>query len=195
MNLAAELYGLASKLPQAEYDIDDDGYVTSKNPIVPPFWEVVFGTLASGIIFVLLYWKAWPLIKKAMADRTARIQGEIDRAHTAKADAAVEAERIRTALGDIEAERQRLLADAEVQADALLADGRTRLEAEISELEARADADLVVAAGRTGDELRSEIARYAAAAADRVVAESLDEATQQELIENFIARVGTGATS
>jgi F-type H+-transporting ATPase subunit b len=195
MSVRAELYALASKLPQVEFDVDDDGYVTSKNPMLPPTWELILGSLASIIVFSLLAWKAGPLIKKAMADRTARIQGEIDRAASAKADATAEAERIRAAKGDIEGERARLLAAADEQAAALIADGRVRLEAEIADLEARAEADIAAAASRSGDELRAEIARHAAAAADKVVADTLDEATQQELIENFIARVGTGASA
>jgi F0F1-type ATP synthase membrane subunit b/b' len=41
-----------------------------------------------------------------------------------------------------------------------------------------------------GDELRAEISRLSSAAVDHVVSGSLDDATHQELIENFISRVG-----
>jgi len=85
------------------------------------------------------------------------------------------------------------LADADTQAAALLEDGRARLTSEISELESRAEADLVAAESRSGDELRAEIARLSAAAVDHVVTGSLDAATQQQLIEDFIAGVGVGA--
>ena len=63
----------------------------------------------------------------------------------------------------------------------------------IVELEAKADADIQAGAGRVSDELRNEIARYASRAADQVVEQSLDEHTQQRLIEDFIARVGAGS--
>ena len=72
----------------------------------------------------------------------------------------------------------------------MLADGRTRLDAEAAELEAKARADIAAGAGRAGDELRGEIARLAGAAADLVVERSLDDATQQQLIEAYIAKVG-----
>ena len=48
----------------------------------------------------------------------------------------------------------------------------------------------VPAGNRIGDELRAEIARLSNAAVDHVVTGSLDDSTQQELIESFIARVG-----
>jgi F-type H+-transporting ATPase subunit b len=128
-----------------------------------------------------------------MQGRTARVQQELDDSAQAKADAEAEAARIRQALGDIQSERQRLLAEADAHAEALLADGRARLQAEVADLEAKADADIQAPAGRTSDELRNEIARLASRAADRVVEDSLDASTQQRLIEDFIARVGASA--
>ena len=101
---------------------------------------------------------------------------------------------IRQAVGDIGAERARLLAEADVHAEALLTDGRARLDAEIADLHAKADADIAALANRGGDELRSEIGHVAAAAADRVVEQTIDAETQQRLIEDFISRVGAGAT-
>jgi F-type H+-transporting ATPase subunit b len=43
---------------------------------------------------------------------------------------------------------------------------------------------------RVSDELRAEISRLSGAAIDQVVRTSLTDATQQELIENFISKVG-----
>jgi F-type H+-transporting ATPase subunit b len=93
-------------------------------------------------------------------------------------------------LGDIGTERQNMLAAAEEQAAAILVEGRVRLERDVAEIQAKAATDLESAMGRTQDELRAEIARLSAAAADRVIVESLDDETQQRLIESFIERVG-----
>ena len=175
------------------YGVDDQGYITSEDPLLPPTKELLLGGGAALVIIALLVWKAGPLVKKGLRARTEKIQGELDASAAAKANADAEATRIRQALGDIQAERQRLLADADAQAEALLADGRARLEAEVAELEAKADADIATAAGRSSDELRNEIARKASIAADRVVADSLDDAAQQRLVEDFIARVGASA--
>ena len=190
---------LASQLVGAEgHDVpfDDKGY-TTESPFLPPYWEMVIGSAASIIVFVMLYKFAGPIIKKSFADRTAGVQKRIDDSTQAKADAETEAASIRRAKGDIEEERSRLYAEADAQAAALLADGRTRLEIEIAELESRADADVSAAAGRGSDELRAEIARHAGVAVERIVDGTLDDAAQQELIEGFISRVGqsTGASA
>ena len=165
----------------------------SHSAIWPEGYELLFGVPASVLIFALLYWKAGPIVKKAMAARTAKIQGELDAGEADRVAADEEAAQIRQAKGDIEAERQRILAEAERQAEATVEDGRARLEAEISDLEARADADIAAARGRTGDELRAEIVRLSIAAVEQVVTGALDEATHQALIEDFIGRVGAGA--
>lgn len=194
--LTSVLIAGANRFPGQEHGIDDQGY-TTHHPLWPEQAEIIYGGIASVIVIGLLIWKVGPMATKALAARTDKIQGELDDAAAAKRDAEAEAARIRQSLGNIEAERQRLLAEADAQAEALLADGRARLDTEVTELEAKADTDIAAGAGRAGDELRAEIARLAGAAADVVVERSLDDATQQQLIEDFIAKVGasTPATS
>ncbi len=198
MSIAANLQAVAGSLVQVEFDIDDDGFVTAADPILPPIKEIWIGGAASLIVFVAIWKFAGPSIVKAMRDRTARIQGELDGAAEAKVDADRQATEIRAALGDIDGERQRLFTEADAQAEAILADGRVRLDQEIAELHIRADADIATASSRSGDELRSEIGRHSTASIERVVVQTLDDAAQQDLIESFIQRVGAtsaGATS
>ena len=159
----------------------------------PEGYEMLFGIPASVIVFFLLWKFAGPAVKKGMTARTAKIQAELDAGEADRVAAESEAAEIRQAKGDIGAERTRLLVEADTQAAALLEDGRARLAQEVTELEARAEADLAAAAARSGDELRAEIAKLSSAAVDHVVTGSLDEATQQALVESFIATVGAGA--
>jgi F-type H+-transporting ATPase subunit b len=161
--------------------------------ILPETPEIIYGGLASVLVIAALVKFVGPMLKKALNDRTARIQKELDDSAAARNTAQGEATQIRQAAGDIQAERARLLADAEAQAAALLTDGQARLEQEIIDLEARADADIAAAAGRSGDELHAEIARLSGAASERLVGSVLDDATQNELIEAFIAKVGASA--
>ncbi len=173
-----------------EVVVDTDGNVTTHSWFLPETAEIIWGGLASLIIFYALYKFGWPQMKKSFEARTARIQKELDDAAADTSSAASEAAGIRQAKGDIEAERSRIMADAKAQAEVILTDGRARLVTEVAELEARSEADIAAARGRVGDELRAEISRLSSAAVDHVVSGSLDDATQQELIENFIARVG-----
>ena len=181
------------RLAGEEFGIDADGNVTTHHWLLPEKAEIIYGGVASVLIFVLLWKFAGPAAKKSFAARTERIQKELDAAADDKAAAAEDAARIRQALGDIAAERARVLADAESQAAAILEDGRARLRQELADLETKAQADIAAAQGRVGDELRAEIARLSSAAVDHVVRGSLDDATHQQLIESFITRVGAPA--
>lgn len=169
---------------------DAEGKIVTHSPIWPELAEIIWGGLASIIIFAALIKFAGPMVKTSMAARTARIQKELDDAAADKVSAAAEAEQIRQAKGDIAGERARLLAEADQQAAALLADGRSRITAELADIEARTNAEIATIGTRVNDELRAEISRLSSAAVDHVVSGSLDDATHQQLIENFISRVG-----
>lgn len=164
------------------------------SPIWPERAEMIYGGIAF-VVVMLLFWKlgVFKMLGKALSDRTAKVQKELDDSAAARNAAQSEAAQIRQAAGDIESERGRLLAEAEADAAALLADGRVRLDTEVAELEARAEADIAAAANRGSDELHAEIARLAGAASERLVGSVLDDATQNELIEAFIAKVGAGS--
>ena len=159
----------------------------------PEPYEILYGSIASVLIFGLLFKLAGPLVKKGMAARTAKIQAELDSGQADRAAADTEAAQIRSAKGDIAGERARILSEADAHAASIRTDGAARLAAEIADLEARAEADIVASSGRVDAELRAEIARLSSAAVDHVVTGSLDEATHQELIESFITRVGASS--
>ena len=158
--------------------------------ILPEMAEIIYGGISSVLVIGALVKFAGPIARKSFADRTARIQGEIDSARSARQTAEAEASQIRTALGDIASERARLFAEADAAAAALLAEGRARIAAEAADLEAKAEADIAAAAGRVNDELKGEIARLSSAATDRVVRAALNDSAQQDLIEKFISNVG-----
>jgi F-type H+-transporting ATPase subunit b len=166
----------------------------SEHAIFPATAELIWGTLASLIIFAALWKFALPAAKKAMAARTAKIQAELDASEADATSAQTEAADIRRAAGDIETERTRLLAEADAQAATLLTEGRARLDQELLELEARAEADIVSAGGRANDELRAEITRLANDATEQVLAGGvIDTQTHNDLIEAFIQKVGASA--
>ena len=172
------------------FSILAEGATQTHSWILPETYEIVFGLMASGLVFGLLFKFAGPTVVKSMAARTAKIQAELDSGTDDLASAHDEAARIRQAKGDIGAERERILAVADEQAAVVLSDGRARLQQELVDMRTRGAADIAAAASRTGDELRAEISRLSSAAVDHVVSGSLDSATHQELIESFIARIG-----
>jgi len=159
-----------------------------------PWWpetkEIVWGGLAFLIVLGALVKFAGPAVRKGMAARSDRIGRELDEASRARADAERRSTEIRAAKGDIEAERARITAEANTAAERLLAEGRARLDTDVAELEARAETEIAGTANRLLSELQAQVASLAMTATERVVAAELDSATQTDLVESFIARVG-----
>ena len=48
------------------------------NPILPVWNEVIWGSIAFFLLVIVMSKLAYPAVRKAMDDRTARIQGDLD---------------------------------------------------------------------------------------------------------------------
>ena len=133
-------------------------------------------------------------MKKSFAARTAKIQKELDDAAADKDRQPTEAAGIRQAKGDIAAERARIWPRPTTQAERVLdrRSGSPGHRGRRARGQGRQPTSPPpAAASATSCVPRSPGCR--SAAVDHVVSGSLDDATQQELIENFIARVGASA--
>jgi F-type H+-transporting ATPase subunit b len=172
--------------------VEEEEHFEAHSPILPETLEIIWGGLAFLIVAFFLWKFAGPAIKKMMVARTERIQRELDNAARAKADADAAAADVRTKLGDIDGERARMLADADTTSDRVLVEGRARLDQESADLQTRAEAEMAGAGTRVATELEAEVGVLAGDAAERIVVRQLDDATQQRLVEEFIANVGRG---
>ena len=152
--------------------------------------EVIWGTIAFFLVMGLLIWKAGPTIKAAIAARPERISGELDSATEARTAAEAERDRIKAALADSDSEAARIVEEARQTADRLRADIEARAEGEVATLRERNAHDIATARRQAESDLVGEVSRLALGAAEKVVHNNLDDATQQALIENFISQVG-----
>lgn len=153
--------------------------------------EVIWGTLAFVIVFGLLFWKAGPFLKKAMAARPERISGELDSASGARSEAESERDRIKAALADSDSEAARIVEEAHVTAAKLTEDLAARADADVVMMHERGVTDLDSARRQAVSDITAELSRLSLGAAEKVVAANLDDTTHQELIEAYIAQVGS----
>jgi F-type H+-transporting ATPase subunit b len=129
-------------------------------------------------------------MKKGLAERTARIQKQLDDAAADKATADAEAARIKANLRDLATDKARIIDTARADAERMKVEGAARNDAEVADLEARAEADIAAAATRLQGEVGALVAQLSGEAAERIVAERLDDAARTRLVEAFIAEVG-----
>ena len=169
---------------------EEGGKTETPNSWLPESYEIIWGSIATFIIAAALWKLAVPQLRKALTARTARIQRDLDESAQALTDAQASAMQIRANMGDLAAERTRLLAEADRTAERVLTEGRARIEAEAAAADAKAVADIASARGRVEAELQAEVASLSAVATEDAVRSSLDGALMDHLIEDFIAKVG-----
>ena len=152
--------------------------------------ELYWGSAAFLIIAVVFVMKGVPAIKAAMKATSAKVEGELAEAEQAKAEAEAELEALTSSLGDAGAEAEAIIADARDQATRLEADLIARAENDVAEAKERARIEVAAQRDQALADLRAAVAEQARLAADAVVRNNLDDATQSALIDDYISSVG-----
>jgi len=159
------------------------------NPLLPEPTELIWGGLAFLIVFFFIWKMGLPAIKKGMAARTERIRSDLAAAETQRSEADQLLADYRAQLADAKNESARIIEEARQSADALKRDQEARLQSELAEMRTRATADIEAAKTQAIADLRGEVAQLAVGAAEVVVGKNLDQATQVQLIEDYINQV------
>ncbi len=152
--------------------------------------EFYWGTVSFLVVATLLYKLALPAILKGLRGRTEKIERELGVADAAKAAALAEAEQIRASVGNAEQDAARIVSEARATAEQLRVSLRERADQEAVDLRNRAVADIEAQKTQAIADLRSEVSQLARGAAEAVVRNNLDDATQTALIDNYIRQVG-----
>lgn len=161
------------------------------NPLMPELNELYWGAFGFLVVFGFVAKFGYPAIKKSMNDRTERIRGDLESAEAQRTQADALLAEYRGKLADAQTESGRIIEEARQSADALRRDQEARLQAELAELRTRAAADIEAAKGQAIADLRGEVAQLAIGAAEVVVKRNLDQATQTQLIEDYINQVAS----
>jgi F-type H+-transporting ATPase subunit b len=173
----------------AEEADDPEACQQAPNPILPATNEIVWGSISFAVLLFLLYKFAYPQVRQMMENRTERIRSDLQAAEAAKAEAQGVLDEYKAQLSDARSEAGRIIEEARQAADHIKRDQEARLQAELAELRARAVADIESAKTQAVSDLRNEVAQLAIRAAETVVQHNLDEATQTQLIEDYINQV------
>lgn len=162
----------------------------SPNPLLPETGEIVWGGIAFVLVFLGLWKLAVPSIKKTLNDRTERIRASIDEADKLKAEAASTLAQYQASVAEAKAEAARIVDEARAAAETVRADLIARAEAEANEIKAKGREDVEAGKARAITELQAQVGDLTIALAEKVVERSLDDATNRQLIDNYINNLG-----
>ena len=156
------------------------------NPIVPSMNELVWGSIASLVLFWLAKKYGYPPVKEAMDARSERIRKTLDEAEGAKDEAKSILEEYRRQLSDAKNESARIIEEARQAADKLRQDLKKQAEEEVADLKERAEQDINAQVERAKSDLQARVAELSIELAEKVVERELDRDTNLALIESFI---------
>jgi F-type H+-transporting ATPase subunit b len=160
------------------------------NPLLPHTAEIVVGTIAFALLFFFLRKFAFPMFEKAFAERTAAIEGGLQRAEKAQAEAAAALTQYQAQLSDARGEASRLREEARAQGAAIIEEMRSQAQAEANRITAAAQAAIEAERQQAITSLRAEVGTLASELASRIVGESLtDEAMQRRVVDRFLSEI------
>ena len=133
-------------------------------------------------------------VLRMLDERSNRIRESLARAESVQAETARLEEQSRSILDEARRDGQQVLAQANRTAEQIMAEARRQAQAEGERLVERARADLARERDQAFQELRQQIADLAVSAAGRVVRRSLDDPAHRELVREFLAEDGNGAS-
>ncbi len=162
--------------------------VASYNPLLPSWPEFVVGTILFFLVFGFLAKIGLPRIMKTLEERHDAIEGGINRADEAQAEAERVLQQYRAQLDDARHEAARMREEAREQGAQIIAEMRERAEAEARRIAEAAQAQIEAERQQALASLRAEVGSLATELASRIVGESLaDTARQSRMVDRFLA--------
>jgi len=158
------------------------------NPLVPHTAELVVGAIAFGLLFYVLRKFVVPMFEKAFEARTQAIQGGIERAEKAQAEAQRALAQYTEQLSKAQTEAQTLREEARVQGAAIIEEMRTRAQEEATRITAAAQAAIEAERQQAITQLRAEVGTLATELASKIVGEALDDQVRQSrIVDRFLS--------
>lgn len=159
----------------------------SKNPLVPNWTEVIVGGIAFFIVFFALWKVLLPRILTTLNERTDAIEGGIERAAQAEAEANRLREHFQAQLAEARHEAARQREQALEEGAQIVAAKREEAQAEAARIVAAAHIQIDADRQQAFSSLRGEIGTLAVQLASKIVGESLDEeARQSRVVDRFL---------
>jgi F-type H+-transporting ATPase subunit b len=166
------------------------------NPIIPHIPEVILGIVAFVILLLVLKKYVVPRFEAAYEERAQMIEGGIEKAEKAQAEAEDALAKYKAQLQEARSEAAKIRDDARLEAEQIKAELRAEAESESQRIVAQGHAQLQAQKAQIIAELRADMGRNAVELASRIVGESLeDEARRRGTVDRFLAELDTAGAA
>ena len=163
------------------------------NPLLPATYDLVWSLVVFVVLFVLFWRYVLPTYLRTLDNRTAAIQGGLEKAERAQAEADARLKEYGDQLAEAREEAGRIREQARGEGVVIIAEMRDRAQSEATRITEQAHRQLEAERQQAVAQLRSEVGRLAVDLAGRVVGESLtDEKRQRRVVDRFLSDLEQG---
>ncbi|MCW2583923.1 MAG: atpF [Klenkia sp.] len=167
-----------------------------QNPLLPPVGEIIVGLITFAILAFVVIKYVFPVIEKTFQERRNAIEGGMERAEAAQAEAKAALEQYRAQLAEARTEAAQIRDAARAEGQQILEELRTQAQEESARITARGEEQLAASRQQVVNELRGQIGSMAVSLAGRVVGESLeDDARRRGTVDRFLDELDGMAAS
>ncbi|MDR8019517.1 F0F1 ATP synthase subunit B [Nesterenkonia aerolata] len=158
------------------------------NPLVPAFWEIIAALLGFAVLFFVVVKFIAPAFEKAYQDRRQAIEGGLEEAEKAQAEAEAMKAEYEKNLAESRAEASRIREEARAEGAQIVAEHKEKAAAEAGRITEQAQQQIAAERQQAAASLRHDVGSLATQLAGRIVGEALeDDARSQRVVDRFLA--------
>ncbi|MBF4553289.1 F0F1 ATP synthase subunit B [Corynebacterium suicordis] len=168
---------------------------TAPHPLLPPLYDVVW-SLVPFLIILFVFWKlVLPKFQEVLHQREDQIEGGIQRAEAAQAEAKAALEKYNSQLAEARTEAAQIRDDARSQGQRIIADMKAQATDESNRIVESGNKQLEAQRAAVVSDLRKDMGENSISLAERLLGEQLsDDVKRSGTIDSFLAdldRVGS----
>lgn len=158
------------------------------SPLFPQPYDIIWSAVAFVIILLVVWKYALPRMGAMLDERSALIEGNIEKATQAKAEADAALEEYRAQLADARGEAAKIREQARADGTKILLELKEQAQAEANRIAAAAQATIEAERQSALVSLRNEVGSLALSLASGVIGESLtDDKRASSIVDRFLA--------
>lgn len=166
----------------------------AKMPLIPHIPELLFGLVMIGILYWVVSTKVVPNLEKAYEERRAAIEGGMEQAERAQAQAQAALMQYEAQLHEARTESNAIREEARAEGASIVTELREKAQAEAGRITESSKRQIEAERQQASVQLRTEVGALSTALASRIVGEALeDEVRQKRMIDRFLAELESGA--
>jgi len=160
---------------------------TPSNPFIPAPFEIIWSLVFVAIFAVFIIKYLMPKMNAILDERAAKIEGGLELADKAQAEAAEARAETERQLAAARREAAGIREEANSDASQIVTEAKTKAQSEATRIAENAQRQIEAARQSAVVSLRADVGTLAAELASRIVGESLaDDARQSRVIDRFL---------